>query len=165
MKAIVMVGMPGCGKSTTVATTEGYEEINRDNLRLELTGSYVDFSREGWVNREHERRIRSAAQSGKNVVISDTNTVRRYRRDLIKLLKGLGFYVEVLLFDVGLETCLSRNKTRTKPVEESVIRKMANRLRLNPPGLDEGMDAIRLVRQATSVDLLSRGWTDCNEAL
>ncbi|HEY9900656.1 MAG TPA: AAA family ATPase [Pantanalinema sp.] len=147
MKAIVMVGIPGCGKTTAVAATlEGYEEINRDNLRLELTGSYEDFSREGWINREHERRIRRAARMGKDVVISDTNTVRRNRRNLIALLRSLGYHVEVLLFDVSLETCLSRNKTRSKPVDESVIRKMAHRLQLNPPSLDEGMAAIRIIR-------------------
>lgn len=145
MNAIVMVGMPGCGKSTSVAAIEGYEEINRDNLRLELLGSYDDFTREAWINREHERRIRRAADEGKNVVISDTNTIRRYRRGLIRLLKELGFRVEVHLFDVSLETCLTRNKTRSKPVEEAIIRKMANRLALNPPTMDEGMDEIRIV--------------------
>ncbi|MNX79102.1 hypothetical protein D3C86_1107200 [compost metagenome] len=82
------------------------------------------------------------------MVISDTNTVRRYRRALIKLLKELGFHVEVQLFDVGLETCLLRNKTRSKPVDEAIIRKMANRLSLNPPALDEGMDAIRVIGEA-----------------
>ncbi|MBO9541614.1 AAA family ATPase [bacterium] len=148
MKAIVMVGMPGCGKSTEAAAIEGYEEINRDNLRLELTGSYEDFTREGWINREQARRIRKAAEAGRNVVISDTNTVRRYRRALIKLLKELGFHVEVQVFDVGLETCLLRNKTRSKPVDEEIIRKMANRLSLNPPAMDEGMDTIRVIGKA-----------------
>lgn len=148
MKAIVMVGMPGCGKSTAGAALEGYEEINRDNLRLELTGAYDDFTREPRITRMHEDRIRQAAQQGKDVVVSDTNTIRRYRRKLIALLKQLGYRVEVHLFDVSLETCLARNKTRSKPVDEDVIREMARRMRLNPPGLDEGMDEIRIIQQA-----------------
>lgn len=154
MKAIVMVGIPGCGKSTAAAELPDAVEINRDTLRYELTGSYVNFEHEGLINRRHAQRIRQAAAEGRDLVVSDTNTVRRYRRSLINRLKCLGYHVEVVVFDVGPETCLDRNQTRSKPVIPEIIHRMARRLRLNPPTLDEGMDALRIIRQEESTPLL-----------
>jgi len=155
MKATVMVGIPGCGKTTAVAAHGDVVEVNRDNLRFELTGSYTNFEHEGLINRRHAERIRLAAAEGRDLVVSDTNTVRRYRRSLIKLLKCLGYHVEVVVFDVGPETCIARNDTRAKPVLPDVIRRMARRLRLNPPSLEEGMDSLRFVRQAESMPLFA----------
>lgn len=147
MKAIVMVGLPGCGKSTAAMARPDAVEVNRDNLRFELTGSYVDHTHEGLVSRRHVQRIRQAAAEGRDVVISDTNTVRRYRRSLIRLLKCLGYHVAVAVYDVGPETCIARNEGRSKPVLPEVIRQMAHRLMSNPPTLEEGMDALAFVRQ------------------
>lgn len=155
MKATVMVGIPGCGKTTAAAEHGDVVEVNRDNLRLELTGSYTNFDHEGLINRRHAQRIRQAAAEGRDVVISDTNAVRRYRRSLIKLLKCLGYRVEVVVFDVGPETCIARNQTRAKPVLPEVIRRMAHRLRLNPPTLEEGMDSLTMIRQPDSVPLFA----------
>lgn len=156
MKAIVMVGIPGCGKSTAASELEQAIEVNRDNLRFELTGSYANFEHEGLVSRLHARRIRAAAAEGRDLVVSDTNTLRRYRRGLIKLLKQLGYQVEVVVFDVGPETCLRRNESRSKPVLSEVIHQMARRLRLNPPTLDEGMDSLRFIHQEDSRPLWGR---------
>lgn len=157
MKAIVMVGVPGCGKSTAVAGLGDVVEVNRDTLRFELTGSFVNFEHEGLINRKHTQRIRQAAAEGRDLVISDTNTIRRYRRSLIKLLKCLGYHVEVVVFDVGPETCLARNETRSKPVIPEVIHQMARRLRLNPPTLEEGMDRLTYSRQPDSFPLFADG--------
>lgn len=155
MKAIVMVGIPGCGKSTAAARLAGAVEVNRDNLRRELTGSYDNFAHEGLVSRRHAQRIRAAAAEGRDLVVSDTNTVRRYRRSLIKLLKRLGYRVEVVVFDVGPETCLARNESRSKPVLPEVIHQMARRLRRDPPTLAEGMDSLRTLQQDESPPLFS----------
>lgn len=146
MRAVVMVGIPGCGKTTAVAAHGAVVEVNRDHLRHELTGSSTNYDHEGLVNRRHAQRIREAAAEGRDLVVSDTNTVRRYRRSLIKLLKCLGYLVEVVVFDVGPETCIARNQTREKPVLPEIIQRMAHRLRLNPPTLDEGMDSLRFIR-------------------
>ncbi|HEY9854288.1 MAG TPA: AAA family ATPase [Stenomitos sp.] len=153
MKATVMVGIPGCGKTTAVAAHGDVVEVNRDNLRFELTGSFTNFEHEGLINRRHAARLRQAAAEGRDVVVSDTNAVRRYRRSLIKLLKCLGYEVEVVVFDVGPETCLARNETRSKPVLPEIIRRMAHRLRLNPPSLEEGMDRLRFIRQEGAAPL------------
>lgn len=152
-----MVGIPGCGKSTAATVRADAVEVNRDNLRRELTGSYVNFEHEGLVSRRHAQRIRQAAAEGRDLVISDTNAVRRYRRRLIQLLKCLGYHVEVQVYDVGPETCIARNATRAKPVDPAVIRHMAHKLRLHPPTLEEGMDAIVYVRQPDTSPLFAGG--------
>lgn len=155
MKAIVMVGIPGCGKTTAATELSGAVEVNRDTLRFELTGAYDNFEHEGLINRRHAQRIRQAAAEGRDLVVSDTNTIRRYRRSLIKLLKCLGYEVEVVVFDVGPEACLARNETRSKPVLPEVIHQMARRLRLNPPTLAEGMDSLRFIRQLEAPPLFA----------
>lgn len=87
--------------------------------------------------------------------MSDTNTVRKSRRELIALLKSLGYRVEVVLFDVGRMTCLGRNQGRNRQVPPAVIATMARRIRENPPSLEEGMDAIRVVSQEGAERLLA----------
>lgn len=153
MRAVVMVGIPGCGKTTAVGAHGDVVEVNRDTLRHELTGSYTNFEHEGLVNRRHAARIRQAAAEGRDLVVSDTNTVRRYRRSLIELLKCLGYEVQVVVFDVGPETCMARNADRPRPVAPEVIRRMARRLRLNPPTLEEGMDVVTFVHQPDALPL------------
>ncbi|MNK70417.1 Zeta toxin [compost metagenome] len=155
MRAVLLVGLPGCGKSTLAAAIPGMVEINRDGIRERLFGSRRHHAHEGAVSREHARLIRLHAARGDDLVISDTLTQRRSRRDLIRVLKELGYRVEVWVFDVGEATCQARNRARSEPVPVEVIGRMSRRLRGSPPSMEEGMDALRLIRQDGAEPLLS----------
>ena len=155
MRAVLLVGLPGCGKSTLAAAIPGVVEINRDGIRERLFGSRRHHAHEGAVSREHARLIRLHAGRGDDLVISDTLTQRRSRRDLIRVLKELGYRVEVWVFDVGEATCQARNQARSEPVPAEVIGRMSRRLKDAPPSLDEGIDALRLIRQDGVEPLLS----------
>lgn len=147
MRALLLVGLPGCGKSTLAAAMPAMVEINRDRIRERLFGSQRHHAHEGAVSREHARLIRHHAARGEDLLISDTLTQRRSRRDLIGVLKGLGYQVEVWVFDVAEATCLARNREREEPVPAEVIARMGRRLRQAPPSMAEGMDALRWIRQ------------------
>ena len=147
MRAILFVGLPGCGKSTLAAETPGVVEINRDAIRARLFGSRTHHAHEGAVSREHARLIRHHAANGDDLLISDTHSQRRSRRDLIRVLHELGYRVEVWVFDVAESTCQARNTARPQPVPPEVIARMSRRLRDCPPSLAEGMDVLRVIRQ------------------
>jgi len=147
MRAVLLVGLPGCGKSTLAAAMPAMAEINRDIIRERLFGSRRHHAHEGAVSREHARLIRHHAARGDDLLISDTLTQRRSRRELIGVLKALGYRVEVWVFDVDEATCLARNQVRKEPVPAEVIARMGRRLRDAPPSMAEGMDALRWIRQ------------------
>lgn len=157
MRAVLLVGLPGCGKSTLAARHPELVEINRDRIRERLFGSRRHHAHEGAVSREHARMIRHHAARGADLLISDTLTQRRLRRDLIHVLKELGYRVEVWVFDVAEETCLLRNQARPEPVPPDVIARMSRRLRSAPPDWDEGMDALKAIRQDGIAPFFTRG--------
>jgi predicted kinase len=155
MRAILLVGLPGCGKTTLAETMPGMVEINRDRIRERLFGSRMHHAHEGAVSREHARLIRHHAARGDDLLISDTHTQRRSRRDLIRVLKELGYQVEVWVLDVSEEVCQARNQQRPQPVPPEVISRMSRRLTEAPPSLAEGMDALRMIRQDGVASLLT----------
>ena len=68
--------------------------------------------------------VASAAQRGKNIVISDTNLNNKLVNQLVKFVEECGFVVEWKDFtDVPLEVCLGRDKSREFPVGASVIKR------------------------------------------
>lgn len=157
MRAVLLVGLPGCGKSSLAAGGEAGVEINRDAIREELFGSRAHHGHEGLVSREHARRIRLHAARGEDLLLSDTHTQRRKRREIIRELKQLGYRVEVWVLDVATETCLARNQARPVQVPEEIIRRMSRRLLDAPPGPEEGMDALRVIRQVGVPTLFPAG--------
>lgn len=155
MRAVLLVGLPGCGKSTLAETMPGVIEINRDRIRERLFGSRTHHAHEGAVSREHARLIRHHAARREDLLLSDTHTQRRSRRELIRALKELGYRVEVWVLDVSEQVCQARNKERPEPVPPEVIARMSRRLAEAPPSLDEGMDALRIIRQEGVAPLLT----------
>lgn len=51
MKAVVTIGCPSCGKSTFARGLKGYETIERDLIREEISGSRKEFYEEFSNNR------------------------------------------------------------------------------------------------------------------
>lgn len=122
MKAIITVGLPGCGKSTWAARRlAGAVRIERDLIRHEIaqergtpfSWASWDVSLESEVTRRWEAAVDAAlAARVQQVVFSDTNLHPGYRRALIKRLRDAGYEVELVLFDVPAEECCRRNAER-----------------------------------------------------
>jgi predicted kinase len=148
MKVIVGVGVPGCGKTTylkPLARESGMEYINPDDIRQELTGSASDHSREVEVwNLVHSRLIESLKNSG--AVVDATNTKVKDRRQLIELCEQKGVKeVIAYWFNLPLKVCIERNAKRQRIVPEHAVMKMHNRLKMNPPSIEEGFSEIRQI--------------------
>lgn len=145
MKVIIGVGIPGCGKTTYLkpfAAEQGLVYVNPDDIRQELTGSASDHTQEIKVWRlVHERLVAGLQNTG--VVIDATHTRIRDRRQIIKLCNQHGAKeIIAYWFNPNLKKCLERNAKRQRVVPEEALRKMHNRLNLNPPTTAEGFTKV-----------------------
>jgi len=145
MRAIVTVGIPGCGKSTYARKylAEGFVEVNRDLLRARLGGGFGVPRVEAAVTRMARDALGAAARAGRDLIVSDTHCTRRSRKDVTRLLRKLGYTrVEAHVFGTDVATCLARNAARPDVVPESVVLAMADRLARQPVWQSDGFDAI-----------------------
>jgi predicted kinase len=145
MKAIIGIGVPGCGKTTLLkplAEKDGLVYVNADDIRLELTGDPADHSKEPVVWRIAYDRIKAGLQK-RGVVVDATHSKRKDRRKMVEFCREngartiLGYWIKT-----PLETCKVRNQARRRIVPEHSIEEMHRRLTENPPTTEEGFDRI-----------------------
>jgi len=150
---MLMVGIPGSGKSTYIKelADKGYDVVNPDSIRVELTGNMADQSQNAKVWFTAHQRIIDKLKEGKNVILDATNVDRRGRREIVDRAKREvpGTTVKALVLDVSLETAKERVKKRVKDkgldIPEEVMTRMYNKFKLNPPSTDEGIDEIEVI--------------------
>ena len=76
--------------------------------------------------------------------VDATNLSVHERRQWIKMAKSFGYEVQAVFFDVPLDVCLERNRSRDRMVSEEVMRRMAEKLK--QPVFEEGFEKITVVR-------------------
>lgn len=135
LKVIITRGLPASGKSTFarewVQEDPGNRvQIEKDEIRKDARlfkdGTYNHRrGDESIVLKERDRLLHSALSTGKSVVSSDTNLVRKHILSISNIAKKYGVEVEIKEFlDVPLPELLGRDKKRPNSVGEQVIRKM-----------------------------------------
>lgn len=136
-KAYVTVGVSASGKSTWArekAKEADAQIIERDCIRKAMMikagiSHDLDWSkwRYGWerdVTRTWEGLLESALQSGRDIIIADTNLNENRRASLIHTLVEAGFDVEEKVFDIPLQTAIKRDRSRgLRSVGQDVIMK------------------------------------------
>jgi predicted kinase len=143
-RLIVLIGLPGSGKSTW-AEKQGYTVISSDEMRRVLVDDPADQTVHGRVFAAMRYFLRHRLELQRPVTCVDaTNITRRDRRGWIKLAELYGCLPEAVFFDVPVEVCLARNTGRKRVVPEEAIRLMAGRLA--PPMLEEGFRAVTVIR-------------------
>jgi predicted kinase len=92
---VVLIGLPGSGKSTYINNyLQDYEIISRDVIRenLGLCGKDEKVigtkEEENKVTRIFNAELIDAAKQGKNIVIDNMNNRKKYRKDYKKLLES-----------------------------------------------------------------------------
>ena len=130
MKAFVMVGAPGAGKSTLATQIEKAENavvISGDEIRAEL---YGNASIQGKWEEIHDRIEEMVSEScGMPVVLDGTHYLTSYRREALALLRSYGYDdVEAIVVNPPLEDCIFRNANRHRGVPRHVVIGMHEKL-------------------------------------
>ena len=141
----MLVGIPGCGKSTYAKKMEvlDYVWISSDKIREELYGSEEIQGNPKDVFAKMYERTFKALNEGKNVIYDATNIKRKDRMSLIaeidKRVKG-EVYKKCSYFAVDPAICKERNSKRERVVPEEIIDKMLKSFEV--PVFNEGWDYI-----------------------
>ena len=155
VRAVMLIGLPGSGKSSLAAgAPETMCVVATDAIRADL---YGDAAIQGhWLHvwaavearwRDAAARIRAGALSA--ALYDATNTARKRRRATIAAMKAAGFtHVDGLFLDTPVALCLARNARRQRVVPEEVIWSMHRQLLGAPPNAAEGFS--RLERASRS---------------
>lgn len=141
---VLAIGLPGSGK-TTWFKRRGVTPLSSDMLRSILFDDITEQRYQGLVfsTLRSLLRARLIARMPMNYVDA-TNLSIHERRQWIKMAKSFGYEVQAVFFDVPLEICLDRNRSRDRSVSEEIMRKMAEKLK--PPVFEEGFEKITVVR-------------------
>lgn len=141
---VVLVGLPGCGKSTWVAG-QGFTALSSDEIRRWLADDPENQTIHRRVFGALRFLLRHRLELRRPYTFIDaTNLTRKERRPYIKMADLHDCGIEAVFFDVPLEVCLERNRQRPRMVPEAALIEMARRLSV--PALEEGFDRIEIIR-------------------
>jgi predicted kinase len=132
MKTIIMLrGLPASGKSTWArkylanANAGTVKRVNKDDLRAMLDGGKWSPENEKFVLQVRDNIIGSALDSGKHVIVDDTNLAPKHEARLRELAKKHGADFQIIDFThVSVDECIERDRGRPNYVGEKVIRDM-----------------------------------------
>jgi len=143
-RIIILVGLPGSGKSTYLERL-GVTSLSSDLIRQLLADDATDQTIHGRVFNTLRYLVRQRLGIGRPVTYVDaTHLTPDERRPYIKIAQSYGCEAEALFFDVPLEVCLERNRGRARVVPEEAVRAMA--AKLVPPSVEEGFSRVTVVR-------------------
>ena len=106
---IMMIGLPGSGKSTYAKTLDGVV-LSSDEIRKDIGNPWNEMF----------RRTIELLKSGENVIYDATNLFRKKRRAVITEAKRYGKTKAVVML-TPLNECLERNSRRVEKVPTEVI--------------------------------------------
>ena len=139
-RLLVLVGLPGCGKSTW-ARDQGLPTVSSDAMRHLLADDITNQSIHKQVFAAMRYLIRQRIALGRPVTCVDaTHLTPKERRPYFRI---KGCRIEAVYFQVSVDVCQQRNALRDRVVPPDVIERMA--AKLVRPSKKEGFSRIWLV--------------------
>lgn len=149
---VMLVGLPGSGKSTYANTAKIVQTNNEatkpvvhssDALRQELYGDASVQGDNEQLFRELHARIKRDLAAGKDVVYDATNLKKKNRRRFLSELQSISCQKECIVFMTTFEACLHNNRQRDRQVPFHVIERMQKSFA--PPHFNEGFSRIHFI--------------------
>jgi predicted kinase len=143
MRIVVLVGLPGSGKSTYLERI-GAVGLSSDAVRKLLADDEGDQTIHARVFQTIRYLLEQRLAIGRPVTYIDaTSLTREERAPYLEIGRAHECEVEAVFFDVPLEVCLERNARRHRVVPADVLAKMA--AKLVPPSAAEGFTRVTVV--------------------
>jgi predicted kinase len=139
---VLLVGLPGSGKSTWVRGKDGV--LSSDALRKVLVDNADNQTIHARVFRVLRDLLKQRLELRRPVTYVDATNLTPYeRRPYVKLAGLFDADIEAVFFDVPVSECIRRNRGRERVVPEEVIQKMAERL--VAPAIEEGFSRVTVI--------------------
>ena len=146
-KLILLVGIPGAGKTTYaneyIKSNPNTIHLSSDTIRAELYGDESIQGNPAEVFSLMQKRAIEALNDGKDVIYDATNITRKDRASIINLCPKF-VAIQCYIIWAPIETCIERDAARERTVGKEVIDKMLKRFQA--PFYDEGIDEIVIIR-------------------
>jgi predicted kinase len=143
MRIVVLVGLPGSGKSTYLEQM-GVSGLSSDAIRKLLADDETDQTIHVRVFQTLRYLLEQRLAIGRPVTYIDaTNLTAEERRPYLEIGRAWGCDVEAVVFDVPVEICLDRNARRDRVVPGEALAKMA--AKLAPPTAEEGFARVTVL--------------------
>lgn len=148
---IMMIGIPGCGKSTyakkMVESNQNMVHISRDDVRYEFVSDQEHyFDHENEVYREFCNRIDMHLLRGETVIADATHLSSGSRKKLLNQLQVTPDKIIAVVINTPFEVCMERNAARegiTRVPDKTMFQMRSN---FRPPSPNEGFDKIVFVK-------------------
>lgn len=162
----VLIGLPGVGKSTIANALQNNFQlltifrqikcIDPDKFRSEIMGNEFNPELENEVRKMKMSLVNQLLEGRSLVIVDDTNYYSSMRQDLRKIAKKKKANYITVFLNAPLDYCLKKNRSRTNPIDDGVIRKIAARFDI--PGEKYAWDnpVITLNPSRLSSDLMIR---------
>jgi len=122
----LMKGLPGSGKSVWAKDLvrnypDQYKRVSKNDLRMMLDAGKYSSENEEFILNLRDQIILLALQSGKNVIVDDTNLDPIHEAHIRDLIKGKARLIIEDFTNTSIETCISNDLRRLNSVGERVI--------------------------------------------